>query len=482
MKQRILTNYFFLIPVVLLLIIQVPNLALPYFWDESWSYMTAILKMAESGPSLLPGTIPIDYCKGHPQFFFFVSSLWMNLHPESIVFMRILPLLISVGVLLVIFFGLRKLANPTTANIGVLLVGVQSTFLAQSILVLPEMLLLFFFLISFFAFLNRKYLVYAVASSLMVLTKETATVYALIFGFYFIILMLKKSERFSPGAFLFIGMPGIVYGLFLLVHYLKFGVFFYQDHLNFIHFNPGFVLRQIGSAFTTAFTHYGRILIVLITILSLLFILVLKRGIQNTKALILGMSSLIAYLVFTGFNFYSPRYTLSLTVLLILIFALIFSQLPVNSYIKSSIVGLISVVCLYYSLNIKRDIDIDLGYVEVIKVHQEMVEYCEQNNFFNESIAASFNLYFELRDSRLGYNVSGKSFTNVRGLDRYSDSKYFMYETTAGNDPNGLVANSKFKLVKAFTNKHAWGFIYENPNPEKATLHDQPHVSAVLSQ
>ena len=143
-------SYLFLIPVVILLLIQIQHLSIPYFWDEAWSYMVAVKKMAELGPSLLPGAVPIDYCKGHPQLFYFISSLWMNLFPNSILCMRILPLIVSIGLLLVVFFGLKKLINLETANVGILLVGVQSTFLAQSILVLPEMMLSFWLVISFF--------------------------------------------------------------------------------------------------------------------------------------------------------------------------------------------------------------------------------------------------------------------------------------------------------------------------------------------
>lgn len=186
MKEKFLKNLFFIIPVVILLIIQIPNLGLPYFWDEAWSYFPAIKKMAEVGPSLMPGVLPIDYCKGHPQLFFFITSAWMKIFPDNIIMMRILPLLFSIALLVAIYVGLLKLANWETAIIASLLLSVQSMFLAQSIFLLPEMLLTLLFVLSFFFFLQKKFTAYAITSSLMVMTKETAIIFPIVFSLFYL--------------------------------------------------------------------------------------------------------------------------------------------------------------------------------------------------------------------------------------------------------------------------------------------------------
>ena len=458
-------SYLFLIPVVILLLIQIQHLSIPYFWDEAWSYMVAVKKMAELGPSLLPGAVPIDYCKGHPQLFYFISSLWMNLFPNSILCMRILPLIVSIGLLLVVFFGLKKLINLETANVGILLVGVQSTFLAQSILVLPEMMLSFWLVISFFSFIRNKYEIYAIAGSLMILTKETSLIFAVIFVMcYFLNILRKNSEsRFSFKNFLLVVAPILVYSCFLIMHKVKFGVFFYSEHIGYINYDVGIVSKKIGSAFTTAFTHYGRMAILLATLGSLVFLLVKKVKIKNSSALVCLALLISAYLLFLSINFYSPRYTLSLTVLLIIGFSILFNQLPIPSMFKSLFVLIVACVCLFYSLNSKRNIDIDLGYIEVIEIHQEMVRYCEKNNFYDDTIAASFNMNYCLKNRMTGYLSGNKMFKQITGLDQYQKSKYFIYETTSDKDPAIELVRSQFELVKAFTNKHAWGFIYENP-------------------
>jgi hypothetical protein len=125
---------------------------------------------------------------------------------------------------------------------------------------------------------------------------------------------------------------------------------------------------------------------------------------------------------------------------------------------------------LFYTLTHKRSIDSDLGYVEVIRVHQEMVRYCERNNLYNEPIAASFNMYFNLRDRELGYVTGDSNFTRILNWNKLSEAKYLIYESTF-NGSDSIVQNGKsnYRLIQSFTNKHAWGKIYENTDyPEPA--------------
>ncbi|MDP2338468.1 MAG: glycosyltransferase family 39 protein [Bacteroidota bacterium] len=465
-------NFFFLVPIAILLVIQIPHLSLPYFWDEAWSYIPAIRKMAETGPSMLPGVIPIDYCKGHPQFFFFLSSIWMDLSPDSILFMRILPLLISIGVLLVTFFELRKFAGIETANIAILLIGVQSTFLAQSIFILPEMLLTLLLIVSLFAFLNRRYLIFAISSSLMVLTKETAIVFTLTFGLYYLISILSKrgKDTFYLGHFILLIVPEVIYGMFLLLHYLKFGVFFYADHLSLINLSSTSILEKIGRVMVMVFSQYGRMLLSLLILITLGLLIILKKKIQNRNILILCGLSIVIFMIFTSINSYSPRYTLGIIIMLVIVFSVIFSQLPVHPYLRTGVVAIIASICLYYSLTHKRSIDTDLGYVEVIRVHQEMVRYCEDNNLYDEPISASFNMYYNLHNNELGYITSNREFTHIMDWGKYNDAKYLIFESTF-NDSDSIIqlAKIKYRLVRTFTNKHAWGYIYENTNYQEST-------------
>jgi hypothetical protein len=248
------------------------------------------------------------------------------------------------------------------------------------------------------------------------------------------------------------------------LHRWAFGSFFYSEHLGYINYQWATVWKKLGGAFVTVFVHYGRLPITLFLIGSAIFLIFGKIEIRNKRALFALAMLISAYLIFLSFNFYSPRYTLSIVVLVILAFALLLDSFPVSAIFKWVFSIVITLVCLFYSTNSKREIDIDLGYVEVIEVNRQIVKYCEENNFYDQPIAASFNMNFALKDNRLGFLSGGKSFDDVEGLDRYQQCKYVVFETTTGANPVVDWTKQHFILKKEFHNKHAFGFIYENPS------------------
>lgn len=461
-----IVDFLVFIPMSILLVIQLSHLSLPYFWDEAWSYIVAVRKMAEAGPSLLPGAVPIDYCKGHPQLFYFLSACWFNLFSGEIWSMRFFALIVSIGLLIAFYFGVRKISNQPIAAMGIVLLGVQSMFLAQSIMVLPEMMLSLFLILAFFAFVRSNYMLFALWGALMVGTKETTLIFAVVFvTCYFIFVSGKnKKENFSFRNLFLIFIPILAYLVFLVLHRWAFGSFFYGEHLGYINYQWATVWKKLGGAFVTVFVHYGRLPITLFLIGSAIFLIWKKIEIRNKRALFALVMLIPAYLLFLSFNFYSPRYTLSIVILAILGFALLLDSFPVPASFKWVFSIVITLVCLFYSTNSKREIDIDLGYVEVIEVNRQIVKYCEENNFYDQPIAASFNMNFALKDNRLGFLSGGKSFENVEGLDRYQQSKYVVFETTTGANPVVDWTKQHFILKKEFQNKHAFGFIYENPS------------------
>ncbi len=438
---------------------------LPYFWDEAWSYFPAIKNMAETGPSLLPGAIPIELGKGHPQFFFFIASSWMRLTGGNIGAMRLLPVLISILLLLSIYFNIKKIFNQQAALIAVSLISVQSLFLAQSSLLLPEMLLALFLVCSLFAFHRKKYGQYAIYSTLMVLTKETGLIFAIIFGvFYLFQFLIKRKNKitFEWKTLLYLMIPGLIYGLFLLLHYQQFHTLFYNEHLGHIDLSLLALKTKMNAAISVIFSQSGRLLISLIFMAAFFILLFKRKKISHPAFFAIVATQVVAFITFSIFNFFTLRYMLGLMVLFIIVFAAIVSQIDINKYIKASVLTLVGGVCLFYSLTHKKNSDADLGYAEVVKLHRDMVHFCEKNGYFDSPIAASFNLLFALKDQSLGYKETQNPFTNVQDWKHVQDVTYFIYESTFDeNDASVKYAKENFKLVKSFQDKHAWGYIYE---------------------
>lgn len=475
MKEISFKNVLFIVPVFILLVVQVPHLGLPYFFDEAWSYIPTIIKMADVGPSLLPGVLPIDDCKGHPQFFFFISALWMKIFPSSIIMMRVLPLLFSIGVLATVYVGLLKLVNWEAAFIASLLISVQSMFLAQSLFLLPEMLMTLFFVMSFFFFLNHQFTAYAITSSLMAMTKETAIIFPVIFGVFYLVSLVFKSnrEKHRHIYLLALMMPGIIYALFLLLHYLAFGVVFYGDHLQYILLDRPFLHDKIKLVYSFLLLDYGRRFIFIALLIELIVYLFQRP--KNGRLILLGILSFLGFMVFSIYNFYTQRYGLVALVLFMIVFSAILGQLRMNTFIKTGLGLSLAAICLYFSLTQKQNSDADMGYVQTISVFEELVQYCEENNLYDEPLSASFNMIFVLRENDLGYVKGQRKFSKVMDWKQFMEGRYFIYEVTMGEIVPGLTyAKEHFKLVKTVTHKHAWGEIYENTNFQEAAITTNP--------
>ena len=465
--KRITTHiekYFFIIPLLFVVIVKLPHLSLPYFWDEAWSYFPAVYKMYETGPGLLPGALPLWDAKGHPLFFFFIASSWMRLGGTSVFWVHVLPLLISLGTLISTYYIVKKHVNTWAANLAVLLLSVQSLFLAQATFLLPEMLVTLLLLLNIDAYLSKKFWWFAAIASLLVMTKETNIVFIGGFLIFHLLVYLRPGKESRKYIFetIQIAIPLFVYALFLLLHKQKFGSFFFQDHMGYIQLGPSVILTKLKIATEMIFTHYGRNIILLTAVAALFFILINKKKIENKKLLLLLVLQTVLFLIFSALNFYTQRYMLSLLALFMIIAAVLLTQARFrNAVVNIVAIAVITGIPLYFSFTKKSVSDSDLGYVQVVKVHQEMVKYCETQGWKDEPVSASFNLIFCLQNPHLGYVSTEEGFSIVTDLQNFRKSKIFLNECTnyGLNEQLDSIRNEN-QLVKEFRLKHAWGNIY----------------------
>jgi len=354
---------------IIVITIKIPHLSLPYFMDETFSYIPAIIDMVKAGPNMLPGTIPLLSAKGHPLFFYFLASIWMKfIAGNSIVIMRIFPVIISLAFLYIFHRFAKKHINIEIANIGVLLLAVQPLFLAQASLVLPELLLASLFMLCFDCYLSGKFGLYATIGSLMMLTKETGVVFILVFGLAFLI---ENYNQWRTKSFwqniIFLGIPVFVYLMFLLLHYFSFGVFFFSEHLNLMSFEFANILHKLKSATWTLFLAHGRNLIFFAAFGALAILLIRNKTILYKRFLLISLLTSFAFLIFCSFNFYVYRYVLPimgicLLMLLVFIYQIRTNSLGINLFFVAILVG----NSAYNSATRFGGDDADLGYTRFL--------------------------------------------------------------------------------------------------------------------
>ncbi|HXH19859.1 MAG TPA: glycosyltransferase family 39 protein [Chitinophagales bacterium] len=215
------------------------HLRLPCFWDEAWSYAPAVSYMYKNGLGLLPGTIPPDMARGHPLLFYFLAATWAKLFGNTIFSLHVFSLAVSVSLLSVVYYlGSRISAIAGVA--AVMLLCVQPVFLAQAGLLLPEVLLTLFVLLSLACWLNENNPGFILSATCLLLTKESGIIFLIALGVWIAAenIMLERDTGFSAKKLFsgigLISVPFIFASLYFIIQKVQYGWFFYPEHVAFI--------------------------------------------------------------------------------------------------------------------------------------------------------------------------------------------------------------------------------------------------------
>ncbi|MGL5890546.1 MAG: glycosyltransferase family 39 protein, partial [Bacteroidia bacterium] len=138
-------------------LIKLPYVDLPYYWDEAWVYAPAVQEMAASGPSLAPDAIPAELTRGHPLLFHFFAAIWVTIFGNTPVAAHSFALFVSLLLLLAVYRTASRVFSPGAGIAAVVLICVQPVFFAQSGLLLPEIMLALFLLLALQAYTENKW-------------------------------------------------------------------------------------------------------------------------------------------------------------------------------------------------------------------------------------------------------------------------------------------------------------------------------------
>ena len=155
-----------------LLLLHLPLLRLPYFWDEAGYYIPAALDFYHSG--LL---IPISTLHtGHtPLMMIYLGVVW-RLFGCSVWAARAAMTLAAAGTVAALYVLSRRVASREIAAWSVLLLALSPLFFAQSTLIALDLPAALFTTLATLSVLRNRYWLFALAASLAVLTKETAVI------------------------------------------------------------------------------------------------------------------------------------------------------------------------------------------------------------------------------------------------------------------------------------------------------------------
>jgi 4-amino-4-deoxy-L-arabinose transferase-like glycosyltransferase len=403
---------------IIVAIIKIPHLYVPHFWDEAWSYSPAVQYMSEHTLGLLPSVLPPEYSKGHPLLFFFLSASWMRIFGDSLAAKHCFALFISYLLLFSLFYTVSRLFSKRVAICSLMFVALQAVFLAQSSMLLPEIMLSFFTVWTLYFYLKRKPLPYLISGTLLLMTKESGVFLIIVIWVFDLVIFLLRNGNRSWGRQMLwpaiLALPVFLDFVFLGIQKATYGWFFYPEHLSLIKtFSQG--IGQLGSYILYFFILDGRIWLTSAFVVSLVIALLFRISMTGSekRSILLMIVFIVFFIVAHSFFIFSPRYLLCANITMAVVSAffidLVTRRVPLlNLLVSVFIAGMLFNV----SLHQRNNGDTDLGYIDSINLQKMAVSYFESNQLTKKRIYAMFVLRRDMQEKSAGY-LSGEPFTRV---------------------------------------------------------------------
>ena len=406
------------------------HLNTPLFHDELEVYGQAFFYMLDHGPSMMPGDIEPILSRGHPLFFVFFVSWVSSWFGSSFFQARCVLLFLSLATLVSAYLLGKELVSKRVGLLAAVLLSFQPLFFAQSILILPEVMLCLLATLSLLFYVQKKYWLYFLVASLMILTKETGVV---VFGgialnewhkagFKITLPLIRNVSKWAAPISAFI--------LFLFLQKYQNGWVLYPFHTGFISFELPTLYERFSIAIIDIFSNQGRFICTIAVALVLMrnSIAQNKQWFNNHFLPIAVCAMMVA---FSALNFYMTRY---LTIILPLVSILVLSVLHTQRHLLKFILFYF-LVCLPISFNYSFfKVDDNMGYLVVVENMKR--SFAKLDNITEGKavkVYARFPDKYALLDPRYGFT----SNPNYIVTDQYDESVDYIMKNSNYALPEG---------------------------------------------
>jgi hypothetical protein len=298
---------------------------------------------------------------------------------------------------------------------------------------LPEILLACFGLLTYQSILNKNFYQQAIYGSLLATTKETGIV--ILFALQ--LFHFQSYKLLSYKNFLLLIVPYFAFSSFLLYNYLQKSWFLYPNHIALIREWSETLFQMVGYA-TFVFLAQGRNIGFFIFII---FCFVFRKNIiANFNFKILGI--IIFYLIFSSFNFYSPRYS----IVVILFWYLFFftATLPLKKMYFVIAIICISIGNFWGLIYDKNENDYSLGMFDSINIQREAFKIKELQN---ASIYAKFLSATYGKNPQFGYVQQSLNISET-----FQEQDFILYSRNEENEIwENVTTPEKYTLFKTLS-------------------------------
>jgi len=423
--------------------------------------------------------LPNDADSGHiPIFGAYLATLWL-IFGKSLIVSHWAMLPFVLGLVWQVYRLLQTTVNKQTIFAAMLLLLADPTLLAQTTLVSPDILLLFFFLCSVNAILrHQNWLLLFAVLGLSSISLRGAMVAVAVFLFDMILLkkkdiafiyLLKKSLYY---------IPAIVFPLsYLLFHYASKGWIGYHAQSpwadSFSVVNMSGIVRN-SAILIWRIIDFGRVFLWL-AMAVVVFVLIRKRKLTETIIqrpelqsisillilLILVLSpSMIVYKGLLGHRYLLPVFIVFALLLVIAFDTIITKQKLKNGLLIALSAALFSGNAWIYPDTISKGWDSTLAHLPYYKLRTNMMTYISAMQIDFQSIGSDFPLTAQLKYTELCDCQTSFVYKNL------SQNRYVLQSNICNGftDSELNELKTEWTLVKEFKNKGVYFRLYKRPS------------------
>lgn len=460
----------FLVMVILSVVffmLKLPYMELPYYWDELAVYAKGAWMMSEGPFSLMPSALHPETSRGHPLLSYLVFSIPFKFFNNDVTSVHAFVTVIGIALLWLVYVVGNGMFRRPVGLIAAVLLAAQPVFIAQSGLVLPEVLLSLCMLAAVYFFYKGHLIGYALAASAAMLVKETAIIMPLVVLIpTFLLFITKQTNRPSIASIIVAFTPWVVYGLFLLVQKSQHGWYFFPLHADSVvtGFSP--IWKKFSDYIDFGFWKQGRYLFALFLVIGILqYVGRFSIPPQHRPALLYLIFLVLGMLGFSSINFYMDRYFLAAVVGITILVAFVMDNLL---HSKPKVLAAITVImmanALIYLSPKRFNYDVDMSYVNQVKILQEGVKVMEQANVGGQPVLSKYPIYSALDSWPNGYRTTNEQFNlsfEYSLLGNMGSPTWLLDIEPGGWDPT-FPNTENLKLIEELKLKKVRFYVYRN--------------------
>ncbi len=506
-------RWVFYLLLLLFTIAKIPHLSYAFYWDESWVYAPAVFLMHAHGPSILPDAVPVLFSRGHPLFFHAACAEWMNIFGATNFSMHCFALFISLSLAAATFEIMRSLFNYRVALMSGVLLLLNQHFFIESAFVLTDIMLALFAFLTLYSYTKSWHFFTILFLTLVFYTKESGVVLfgVLVLDIFVNVIKGCYSRKETIAKFVSVILPIAFICIFFVIQKRTYGWYLYPSHTSLIHLDFKTTMEHLVSTFRYLFysdqeylyyllfviitivaaykqksktlllfplsaiflvlsffvfssmNFLFHIFIVFLVVISIIFLsnrLASYDGLQR-RFIRLSFLFCVMFVYFSGINFYEVRYLFPVLFLLSVILLAVLYDRYTSGYkpVFNYIFALMIVAGLSSYISPSEDF---LAF-DRMNIQQELVDYFEQNDFYDRRIyCRCFLELTHLKDKNTGFLRGKRVFSNVGGVYDNSTELAIFDNIDCSNENYTEIKNDPdFMLLEKFQKGKAWIEVYK---------------------